>query len=298
MGIASPKGVRVAEIGIKLADGTFYPIFDEGVTGRKRVVLQIANPAQRSVQVDLLRRTDGEVTHIGAVVLDRIEELDSDELELVLGSDGERVQARVTAADGRVEQVEAAVSDASADRRFEMPHDDLSIIDETVEIGPGLTDEPDDELDLSDLDDIGLPDMEEEPYDTGRLSRIEPVSMDDDSFDEPGGVDFGDDLEAPDSYDSDMDDDVDDLSVPAFDDIGSIPSYESDYDDTFVDADRTEEEPQEVAPRRMNAMALVALVLVVLSIALLGAWGVFSWLRGEPLPELRAALLLALPLLT
>ena len=46
-------------IGIKLADGTFYPILEEGVPAKKRMELTTVKDNQETVQVDLYRSENG-----------------------------------------------------------------------------------------------------------------------------------------------------------------------------------------------------------------------------------------------
>lgn len=43
------------QIGIKLADGSFYPVLEEGFAGRKRLVLTTVRDNQDAVQIDLYR---------------------------------------------------------------------------------------------------------------------------------------------------------------------------------------------------------------------------------------------------
>ena len=42
-------------IGLRLADGSFYPMFDEEFRGTKRVVLTTVHDNQTSVQIDIYK---------------------------------------------------------------------------------------------------------------------------------------------------------------------------------------------------------------------------------------------------
>ena len=62
-------------IGIKLADGAFYPILAENTNSRKRLTLTTAHDNQESVQIDLFREKStvtGTMLYIGSIVVDNI----------------------------------------------------------------------------------------------------------------------------------------------------------------------------------------------------------------------------------
>jgi nucleoid-associated protein YgaU len=80
------------EIGIKLADGSFYPIIEEDFTGRKRLVVTTARDNQDSVQIDLFRgsgeRAD-QANYLGSLMIENIRPAPKKEpeIELQLGLD-------------------------------------------------------------------------------------------------------------------------------------------------------------------------------------------------------------------
>jgi hypothetical protein len=49
------------QIGIKIADGSFYAILDEGLAQRKRLVLTTVKDNQESVQIDLFRSSENSI---------------------------------------------------------------------------------------------------------------------------------------------------------------------------------------------------------------------------------------------
>lgn len=83
----------VSSIGIKIANGEFYPVLEEGSTVKKRLVLTTVHDGQRSVQIDLYRsesRSMADASYIGSLVVENIVEKPKGEpsIELVIGSDG------------------------------------------------------------------------------------------------------------------------------------------------------------------------------------------------------------------
>jgi nucleoid-associated protein YgaU len=64
-----------ASIGIKIANGDFYPILDENSQAKKRLVLTTVHDGQRSTQIDLYRsatRSMADAQPIGSLVVEKI----------------------------------------------------------------------------------------------------------------------------------------------------------------------------------------------------------------------------------
>ena len=62
-------------IGIKLANGEFYPVLEENSQEKKRLVLTTVHDSQRSIQIDLYRsssRTMTDALYIGSLVMEQI----------------------------------------------------------------------------------------------------------------------------------------------------------------------------------------------------------------------------------
>jgi LysM repeat protein len=84
----------VNHIGLKLADGSFYPVLEEGVSGRKRLVLTTVRDNQDTVQIDLYRgqgaRANG-AEFIGSLSVENIQFAPRSEpdVELIVSTDGE-----------------------------------------------------------------------------------------------------------------------------------------------------------------------------------------------------------------
>ena len=94
-------------IGIKLANGQFYPILEDGKPARKRLVVTTVKDDQPSVQIDMYRgagETAASAAYIGSLVIENIPPRPKGEpdirLELALDEDGELVASAQEEASG------------------------------------------------------------------------------------------------------------------------------------------------------------------------------------------------------
>ncbi len=225
----------MAEIGIKLADGSFFPILDDSAPARKRVVLTTAREQQDNVQIDLIRQENDVIEHVGFLLLEDLGESDEGarELSLTIGIDASgNLDAQIaTTDDSQYQSFAVNVHELEGSGSFDMPDVASTIGD--VEVA-------------EDLDDLEMPDFD-----------LDSDTIDAGGFEESVGDEY--DL----SYDSPIDDD------------GNGYEYET-------------EAPQ----RRFSVPVLIAILLIALSLIALAAYGVFSLLEAEALPELRAFLLI------
>jgi hypothetical protein len=79
-------------IGIKLGDGSFYPILDQDFTGKKRFVLSTVRDNQESMQIDFYRSQDKDIQtaeYIGSLMIEDIQPSPKGEpeIEVILGLD-------------------------------------------------------------------------------------------------------------------------------------------------------------------------------------------------------------------
>ena len=79
-------------IGIKIADGSYFPILEEGNSKRKRLVLTTVNDNQESVQIDLYKGQGEEfldAVYVGSLLIENIVPglKESSEIELKIGFD-------------------------------------------------------------------------------------------------------------------------------------------------------------------------------------------------------------------
>ncbi|MEW5817085.1 MAG: Hsp70 family protein [Spirochaetota bacterium] len=84
--------MRESTIGIKIADGTYYPVIEEHKKGKKKLILTTVNNEQTSVQIDLYRGDGPEIAaaqYVGSLVIDNIEPAPrgTPEIELIIGLD-------------------------------------------------------------------------------------------------------------------------------------------------------------------------------------------------------------------
>lgn len=81
-------------IGIKIANGEFYPILEDGSSVRKRLILTTVHDGQRSVQIDLYKsvaRSMADAAYIGSLVVENIAPKPKGDpsIELVIASVGD-----------------------------------------------------------------------------------------------------------------------------------------------------------------------------------------------------------------
>jgi len=92
--MSSVSDTTTGTIGIKVADGAYYPILQEGSSAKKRLVLTTVKDNQPSVQIDLYKGRGDEIedaVYIGSLVIEDIEPAAAGEpeIELTLGLDSE-----------------------------------------------------------------------------------------------------------------------------------------------------------------------------------------------------------------
>lgn len=269
----------MARIGIKLADGSFFPIIEDESSQRKRMVLTVARPGQTSAQIDLLR-FDGETEqYVGCLVLDELVGEGTAELELIVGLDDDgTIDARVNdSVGGQYQSLSVNVRTLESAGSFSLPDDSSYPGDSLGDIG--------DIGDIEDIDDTDFSPPEEiEDDDLSDLDLEDAFGDESDGQDTLGGGDFAADdgsYSAEDTlYPSDGDDSFSDLGDPAFDDS-----------DEFLDEDYGDDLDLESPPRSFSLLAIVAIVLVGLSVAAVAAYLVFRWLRTDALPDLQGAVI-------
>jgi LysM repeat protein len=84
----------VSSIGIKIANGEFYPILSESKAAKRRMVLTTVHDGQKSVQIDLYRsetRTMTDAQYLGTLVVEKLKTRKKGEpsVELIVSQDTE-----------------------------------------------------------------------------------------------------------------------------------------------------------------------------------------------------------------
>ena len=158
--MSSPSETDRATIGIKIANGSYYPILVEGEASRKRLVLTTVKDEQASVQIDLYKGRGEEIedaVYIGSLVIEDIEAAPGGEpeIELILGLDDEG-NLTATAGDNKTGDTQSlSVSMESLDEQgiYDIPEFDL---DENFSPEPVITPEEESRLndDYEDKDEV------------------------------------------------------------------------------------------------------------------------------------------------
>jgi len=139
-----------SKIGIKVANGEFYPIIEENSQVKKRLVLTTVHNNQQSVQIDLYRSSAGTMAdafYVGSLVMENIKKRSKGEpsIELVVASDS----------DGNV-TADAVDLDASGERQT------LNVSLKSMDDGNLGADIPDFEFDNNEKVPNGLYEKQEE----------------------------------------------------------------------------------------------------------------------------------------
>ncbi len=121
----------MANIGIRLADGKFYPILDEGTVVRKRLIVTTVKDDQPSVQIDVYSSTGGVAAdaYVGSLIIENIPPRPSGEpdirLELGLDEDGNLNAFAREEATGEHQTLEVSLKALSEEDTYDIPDFDL-----------------------------------------------------------------------------------------------------------------------------------------------------------------------------
>jgi hypothetical protein len=124
-------------IGLKLADGEFYPVLADGTAARKRLVVTTVQDKQPSVQIDLYRGqgpTVDDATYIGSLVVEGIPEMAKGEpdirMDLGLDKDGTLTAFAQEASTGASQSLKVSLEALSEEEKYEIPDFEFSKTDE------------------------------------------------------------------------------------------------------------------------------------------------------------------------
>ncbi len=128
-------------IGIKVADGSYYPVLEHGFTGTKKLTLTTAKNNQGKVQIDLYRgngTTLSEAHYIGSLIIENIPPASKGEpeIELLLGiDDNGQLSARASdSRTGETQDFSTTIATLSAEDTYEEPEFEVE------DTPPGRTD--------------------------------------------------------------------------------------------------------------------------------------------------------------
>lgn len=121
------------KIGLKLADGEFYPVLEDGVTAKKRLVVTTVQDGQPSVQIDLYRGEGPSVagaSYIGSLVVEGIPKLPKGEpdirMDLGLAADGTLTAFAQEASTGASQSLKVSLTSLSEEEKYEIPDFEFS----------------------------------------------------------------------------------------------------------------------------------------------------------------------------
>lgn|GEM_PF-6329098 len=180
-------------IGIKLSDGSFYPVLRHGTAEKKKLILTVANREQEKAVIEVFRSEGDEMEvpeKLGSLVVDDVGGSEHD-IELVLETDGSgefKASARVS---GSHQSKFLEVNLETTDFTENEEKNDLKVLQDDSILEDGIDDfnEPSDGNDLTtdlsnDLDDFSLGDLDseqmpEESTNKPALDDLETFSFDD-----------------------------------------------------------------------------------------------------------------------
>ncbi len=115
-------------IGIKIADGSYYPVLEEGFTGKKKLTLTTVKDNQNKVQIDLYRgdgQTLEKAQYIGSLIIENIAPAPrgGPDIELLIGLDpaGELSAEASDRSTGESQSFSIGLKTLSAEETYEIP---------------------------------------------------------------------------------------------------------------------------------------------------------------------------------
>ena len=128
--------MTMSKIGLKLANGEFYPVLDDSTTARKRLVVTTVQDGQRSVQIDIYRGggpTVASAEYVGSLVIDNIPFAPKGEpdirLDLGLDANGKLEAYAEDMASGEHQSIELSLQALAEENKYEIP--DFAFEEET-----------------------------------------------------------------------------------------------------------------------------------------------------------------------
>ncbi|MEI6873589.1 MAG: Hsp70 family protein [Spirochaetota bacterium] len=120
------------KIGLKLANGEFYPVLDDGLPAKKRLTVTTVKDGQKSVQIDLYRGSGDRVIdaeYMGSLVIESITGAPAGDpdiaLELELDAEGMLKAMAEVAGTGERQSLRISLEALSEERKYEIPDFDF-----------------------------------------------------------------------------------------------------------------------------------------------------------------------------
>ncbi len=119
----------MAKIGIRLANGKFYPILDEGAASKKRLVVTTVKDDQPSVQIDVYRSSEAAEAYVGSLVIENIPPRPSGapdiRLDLELDGDGNLSALAREEATGEHQALSVSLKSLAEEEKYDIPDFDF-----------------------------------------------------------------------------------------------------------------------------------------------------------------------------
>ena len=151
------------KIGLKLANGEFYPVLEDGEAARKRLVVTTVQDGQASVQIDLYRGEGPTVAgakYIGSLVIEGIPLLPKGEpdirMDIGLGADQTLSAYAEEASTGASQSLEVSLQSLSEEEKYEIPDFEFPRPGMRAEAEPSFADEDFAETDALPEEQAGL----------------------------------------------------------------------------------------------------------------------------------------------
>lgn len=150
---------KISIIGIKTADGAFYPILEKDFDGKKKLVLTTVRDNQETVQIDLYQKKseeDESKQYVGSLVIENIQlaPKGDPEIEVIMGidTDGNLNAIASDVATGNKQRLTTSLENLNEDELFDVPDFDL---DDSEENGSDVTmlREPDEDMTVAEEND-------------------------------------------------------------------------------------------------------------------------------------------------
>ena len=245
-----------SRIGIRVADGSFFPILDEQQRGaRKRLVLTTVSENQDSVQIDLYRGQGDELSsaeYVGSLVIQSISQAGAGEpeIQLILGLDSQgNLNATANdAASGEYQSLSVSLESLSEEDTYSIPDFELD------------TD--------ADLDDLEYGDSGPDTFDD---EGVPPEALVDNEFADSG---FGDVSTGIGEGEIEND-----LRIPGYDPEPGEFSEADEPDESYV-----------ATPITANPLLFVGFLVLSLAALAILTYLIFDLLKGPAQPPLEAGL--------
>jgi hypothetical protein len=128
--------MTMSKIGLKLANGEFYAVLDEGLPARKRLVVTTVQDGQKSVQIDIYRGQGPTVAgaeYAGSLVVENIPFAPRGEpdirLDLALDAEGRLAAYAEELSSGEHQSIELSLEALTEENSYEIP--DFAFTEET-----------------------------------------------------------------------------------------------------------------------------------------------------------------------